>query len=177
MFITYYVENEVVEGSEIKIVFFYKGSAPQIFEKRSFPKEITGISKKFKNIFNEAYEAEHRGLSNICGAGYKKALETLIKDYLIKDKRDKSEIIEFAEMTLSDCISQNTSSAEIQDCARRAVWYGKDGMEYIRIWKKKDLEDIKDLIQLTINWIQNELLAERIKKDYPESKSKSKIRM
>ncbi len=177
LFITYYVENEVVEGSEIKIVYFFKGSAPQIFEKRSYPKEITGISKKFKDIFNEAYEAEHRGFRNICGAGYKKALETLIKDYLIKDKRDKSEIIEFAEMTLSDCISQNISSAEIKDCAQRAAWFGKDGTEYIRIWKKKDLEDIKDLIQLTMNWIQNELLAERIKKDLPESNSKSKIRM
>jgi hypothetical protein len=177
LFIAYYVENEVVEGSEIRIVYFHRGSAPQIYEKRNFPKEITDISKKFEMIYNEAFEAEHRELYSVCGTGYKKALETLIKDYLMKDKRDKSEIIALAEMSLSDCIDQNISSQEIQDCARSTEWFGKDGAEYIRAWKTKDLENLKDLIQLTMNWIQNELLTEKIKKNFPESKSKSKIRM
>lgn len=177
LFIAYYVEDEVVEGSEIKIVYFFKGCAPQIYAKRSFPKEITDISKKFETVYNEAFEAEHRDLNNVCGTGYKKALETLIKDYLMKEIRDKSEIIALAGMTLSDCISQNVSSLEIQDCARSTEWFGKDGAEYVRAWKKKDLENLKDLIQLTMNWIQNELLTEKIKKDFPESKSKSKIRM
>jgi hypothetical protein len=177
LFIAYYSENEVVEGSEIRIVYFFRGSAPQIYEKKSFPKEITDISKNFEIIYNEAFEAEHRELYNVCGVGYKKALETLIKDYLMKDKRDKSEIIALAEMTLSDCIDQSIHSREIQDCARSTEWFSKDGAEYIRAWKKKDLENLKDLIQLTMNWIQNELLSEKIKKDFPESKSKSKIRM
>lgn len=177
LFIAYYSENEVVEGSEVKIVYFFRGCAPQIFEKRSFPEEITGISKNFSAIYNEAREAEHRELVKVSGIGYKKALETLIKDYLIQDMNKKSEIIALAEMPLSECFSQNIDSTEIQDCAKRAPWYGKDGAEYIHTWSKKDLDDIKDLIQLTMNWIQNELITEKIKKDFPESKTKSKVRM
>lgn len=177
LFIAYYSENEVVEGSEVKIVYFFRGCAPQIFEKKSFPEEITRISKNFRAIYNEAREAEHRELFKVSGIGYKKALETLIKDYFIKDINKKSEIIALAEMPLSDCISQNIDSTEIQEFAKRAPWYGKDGAEYIHTWSKKDLNDIKDLIQLTMNWIQNELITEKIKKDFPESKTKSKVRM
>jgi len=148
-----------------------------MFEKKSIPEEITGVSEKFSVIYNEALEAEYRDLKNVCGAGYKKALETLIKDYLIRDKNDKSEIIAIAETSLSECIIACINSESIQDCVQRAAWFGKDGTQYTREWKKKDLEDLKDLIQLTMNWIQNELLTERIKEDFPESRSKSKIRM
>lgn len=174
LFIGYYIEGQVVEGTDVKIEYFFRACAPHAFEKKDFPKEVTNISKKFCETYNEALEAEKRGLKNVCGAGYRKALEALIKDYLIKEKVEKSEIIAIAETPLIDCINQYINSQRIKDCAQRAAWLGKDEAQYIRIWKSKDIEDLKDIIKLTVNWIQDEHLTERIKKDMPDRKSKSK---
>jgi hypothetical protein len=51
--------------------------------KRDFPDIIQTISGNFCDIYNEAYSAEQQSLMQICGMGYRKALEFLIKDYLI----------------------------------------------------------------------------------------------
>jgi hypothetical protein len=44
---------------------------------------INGISEDFCNIYAEAYRAENQDLKLVAGPGYRKALEFLIKDYVI----------------------------------------------------------------------------------------------
>lgn len=51
--------------------------------KRTFSNIISELSPNFCEIYNQAYIAEQTNLMQICGTGYRKSLEFLIKDYLI----------------------------------------------------------------------------------------------
>jgi len=57
---------------------------------KAFPKEVEKYSKNFIVIYNQAFTAEINGLTEICGLGYRKAFEFLIKDYLIKKIQKKN---------------------------------------------------------------------------------------
>lgn len=50
-------------------------------EKRTFSNIISELSPNFCEIYNQAYIAEQTNLMQICGTGYRKSLEFLIKDY------------------------------------------------------------------------------------------------
>lgn len=50
---------------------------------KDFSQEIKDLSPNFVKIYHQAEQAENTGLSDICGLGYRKALEFLVKDYAI----------------------------------------------------------------------------------------------
>lgn len=155
------------------IKFFFRGrSAPGGIIKRNFSEEINKISEKFEKIYNEAKEAEERGLEEICGAGYRKALEFLIKDYLIKQKADKGKVIK--ETGLGKSIDDYIKDTRIKDCAKRAAWIGNELTHYYRRWEDKDLQDLRNLLELTVHWIEMESLSKKYKKEMPEKKTKGK---
>ncbi|PNW25263.1 hypothetical protein [Formosa algae] len=56
-----------------------------------FSSEIIEISPKFQKIYNEAFFAEQNNLFEVCGVAYRKALEFLLKDYLIGIYPDKEQ--------------------------------------------------------------------------------------
>jgi hypothetical protein len=58
----------------------------QKFRRRTFPDAVENISPAFVSIYNEALSAENSNLKEVAGAGYRKALEFLIKDYCISEK-------------------------------------------------------------------------------------------
>ncbi|MCR4326823.1 MAG: hypothetical protein NUV52_04170 [Candidatus Roizmanbacteria bacterium] len=126
-----------------------------------FPSTIIEISKFFPIIYNQAKIAEDNGLSMICGSGYRRALEFLVKDYLVKLNPKKGEI---KKLLLGEAI-QLIAEDHIKQCAKRAAWLGNDETHYERIWKDKDITDLKDLIRMVVDWID---LTER-SKDYAKS--------
>lgn len=76
-------------GDKFHIVELSKGN----HKPTGFNKEINGISTQFVKIYGEAEFAENESLGEICGVGYRKALEFLIKDFLIKKfPKQKDEI-------------------------------------------------------------------------------------
>ncbi len=113
------------------------------------PKTIEKVSNSFVKIYNEALVAEKFRLSQIAGPCCRKALEFLIKDFLINEKpKDKSKIeVKF----LGKCIKQ-ISDEGIKNMAERAAWLGNDETHYYRKWIDKDIEILKELIQLTVNY-------------------------
>jgi len=52
-----------------------------------------------------------------------------------------------------------------QSVAKRATWLGNDETHYLRKWESKDINDLKTLLQLTINSIENQLLAKAYESD------------
>ncbi|MEO2212137.1 hypothetical protein ABGV40_14940 [Paenibacillus amylolyticus] len=136
----------------------YSKSYPVIFKEKIFRSEIVDLSPNFIKIYNQAAAAELSELTEICGVGYRKSLEFLIKDYLIHLEPEKEE--EIKSKLLGACIS-GISDHDIKSCAQRATWLGNDETHYIRKWEDKDLTDLKILIELTVNWITNKLLMER----------------
>jgi len=172
LFIAYYEYPGDERTEPQRRTYLFKTVAPISFEERKFPKIINKISPQFSKIYNEAKEAEDIDLENICGAGYRKAIEFLIKDYLINVKKQSKE--EIKKKFLGRCIEELIENENIKKCAIRAVWIGNDETHYIRKWEDKDLQDLKDLIDVTLNWIEMEYKTERWEIDMPEKGQKEK---
>jgi hypothetical protein len=91
--------------------------------------------------------------------GFGKALEFLVKDYCIR--RDPTKAEEIRKCFLGICIRDFVSDTNLKKCAERAAWLRNDETHYVRVWGDHDIEDLKVLIRLAVNWIANEMLTER----------------
>jgi len=148
--------------------FFFKFVKPYEFIPKEFSEIIKTVSFEFCTIYNQAYDAEQGGLTVVCGAGYRKALEFLIKDYLINKNPGAAEKIrgEF----LGNVIKNRVDHPQLKVVAKRATWLGNDESHYERKWQDKDIADLKDLIDLTIRWVEADKLTEKLLQDMPEEK-------
>jgi hypothetical protein len=139
---------------------------------------IKSISDDFCKIYAEASKAEGMGLKLAAGPGYRKALEFLIKDYIISQyaETDPEKIAayrtEVEKTLLAPCIAKYVKSDQIKEIAKRAAWLGNDETHYVRKWEGKDLDDLKKLIALTIHWIEIEKLTADVIQDMPDAKTK-----
>src|SRR5205823_4493559 len=71
-----------------------KALRPQKPEVTNISEAITKISPNFVSIYLEAQEARHLGLEQICGPGFRKSFEFLIKDYAKLKDPEKAASIE-----------------------------------------------------------------------------------
>ena len=132
---------------------------PEYFKPVEFPEEINNVSPKFKRIYNQALIAESMGLDEVCGGGYRKAVEFLVKDYLSTKFPERAEEIK-GYKTLSPVL-ELISDVNIKKCTERAAWLGNDEVHYYRIWTDKDITNLKELIDLLTHWIKAELLTQK----------------
>jgi hypothetical protein len=146
--------------------YFNGGTTIGTLIEKEISETITTISPNFANIYNQAFSAEQYDLSEICGVGYRKALEFLIKDYLIINNPDDTEKIQ--KKLLGACISEYIDNTRLKSVAKRAVWLGNDETHYVRKWGTKDLQDLKKLIELTLHWIEMESLSDSLEFEMPE---------
>jgi len=124
----------------------------------------------FCNTYNQASLAEENQLDQICGPGYRKALEFLVKDYLVKhvyadNEEKKSEVL---RGFLGAVIENHIGEKRIKQCAKRAAWLGNDETHYTRRWDDKDIEDLKSLILMTVSYIDMTMEADRYLQEMPE---------
>jgi hypothetical protein len=70
-----------------------------------FHPSIRKISEDFCAIYNEAQKAEQLQLTLVCGPGYRKALEFLIKDYVSKLHPTPEDKLRIEKMPLMACIT------------------------------------------------------------------------
>jgi hypothetical protein len=129
-------------------------------DSKQHPDVISQISPDFINIYSEAQTAQDAGLSQICGMGFRKALEFLIKDYLIRKKPEAEDDIK--DLLLGKCIAKYIENSKIKDIASRAAWLGNDETHYVRKWAGMDVENLKQLIKLTTFWMEAEYLTDQM---------------
>lgn len=115
------------------------------FNKSTFeyPEDINKISPCFKEIVSQSSQAENDGLNHLAGIGYRKAIEFLVKDYLIYIKPEEIEAIKTT--FLSQCISM-IDDEDIKSLAKAATWIGNDETHYTRLHEDKDINDMKRFI-------------------------------
>ena len=143
---------------------------PTVYVNRTFAEEIVRISAQFALIFNQAGAAEAAGLDQLCGSGYRKALEFLVKDYLktLPENAHRHQAIESTQ--LAGCIANFVSDPKLKLTASRATWLGNDETHYVRKWETKDLGDLKKLIDLTVFWVSSEILTRELEASMPDPK-------
>ncbi|MGH8593743.1 MAG: hypothetical protein ACREV3_07780 [Gammaproteobacteria bacterium] len=140
-------------------VFVLVGTAPWATRKSTFPSTVSEISPTFVEIYDQAIAAETHGLSQLVGIGLRKALEFLVKDFASREAPEKEKEIRKARLAL--CISKYVSDANVQACSTRAAWLGNDETHYTRKWEDRDINDLKLLVRLTVNWMDNILLTKK----------------
>jgi hypothetical protein len=88
-------------------VYNFEKCVPAELQDYECPTELKTISTDFAAIYNEAHKAEQLGLALVCGPGYRKALEFLIKDYVsLPHAQDDAAKKEISEMPLMGCIKK-----------------------------------------------------------------------
>lgn len=139
-------------------------------EEHKFPTAIQHISPQFCIIFNQALQAEENKLDQICGPGYRKALEYLVKDFLLnyKFKEDVQTRDAILLGQLGACINNFIDEQRIKSVAKRAAWLGNDETHYYRKWTDKDITDLKALISMTVSWIDLLMESDKYITDMPE---------
>lgn len=145
-----------------------------LFQETSFGTEktvkfsdyINSISPLFSEIFNQAYKASQHKLDHVSGPGYRKALEFLVKDYAKKLMPEKEKKIEKAK--LAAVIRVYMSNDKIKSAAKRAAWIGNDETHYIRKWGERDTTDLVHLINMVVNYIQDDYELAEIERVMPD---------
>ena len=156
LFVAFYTENDQSPG-----YFMLNRYGLRIYsEAISVHDKIKKLSPGFANIQRHAKIAEDNGLLEVCGCGYRRALEFLVKDYLIYKNPKAKDVIR--DTWLKDCIDR-IEDDRIREMAKRAAWLGNDATHYYNKYKDKDLSNLKMLIELTMYWIQSELLTSEYK--------------
>ena len=140
---------------------------PVELEWREFPKSIRELSPSFVKIWNEAHLADSNKLSQVCGAGYRKALEFLVKDYL--SKRFPAQAEEIRREFLGTSI-RRVPDETIRQMAERAAWLGNDESHYVRLWDDKDVSHLKELIEVVVNLIDSAQRAAEYLRDMPSKR-------
>lgn len=140
------------------------GFAPYKVKDEEFSDVIRGISPGFVTIYSQAKQVESRKLDQICGLGYRKALEFLIKDYLVSKYPEKEQEIK-ENHKFSQVISKYVDDHKVKFLAERASWLGNDHAHYIKKWDNKDITDLKRLINTTLYWISAEKELEYYKSE------------
>lgn len=108
-----------------------------------YPSEIDEISVEFNKIITQSSNAEALGFDHLAGIGYRKAIEFLVKDYLINFKDvDEAQI---SNQQLGKCIS-DIDDIKINNLARAATWIGNDETHYVRKHIDKDVQDLKKFL-------------------------------
>ena len=130
-----------------------------------FSEEVGKLSPKCVQIYSQAERAEQLGLSEIVGCGYRRALEFLVKDFLINyeyqgDANQQEEVR--TKLSLGDAIKKLGDPGLVKN-AKGAAWLGNDKTHY----KEKHnatIEDLKGFINLVVGYIELQLLREKMKK-------------
>lgn len=167
-------EVEVKSKSYNKVFYLSDNSKIEYAPNRPIPitfsEHISNLSSQFVKIYNQANAAEAAGLDEIAGIGYRKALEFLIKDYLCEGKGDEEKQI-IIKKFLGNVIKEDIENSNIKAVAVRAVWLGNDEAHYYRKWEDKDIDDLKVLIKLAVNWIETELITQEYIREMPSGKN------
>jgi len=111
---------------------------------------IEKMSPSFVQIYLEANVAENEGLVSICGMAYRKALEFLVKDYLIEKFPDESARISSEPLAQS---IKRIDSRQIQTLAERTAWLGNDEAHYVRKHANYSYKDIKIFLEAIVAFI------------------------
>lgn len=133
-------------------------SYPFLPQSHSHDLSVKELSPSFVRIYDEASFAEQNNLHEICGLGYRKSLEFLVKDFAVHSHPDEQAHI--SAMPLSQCIREYIPNEQIRVLAARSAWLGNDEAHYLRKHEDRSVSDLKKFIHAIETLISAELAVE-----------------
>ena len=136
-------------------IYEFDSSAPMNYYKQSFSPDIEKLSPDFVSIYNDSLHAESLGMTSICGMGYRKSLEFLVKDFAISNNPDSEQ--EITKLALAKCIDTYIDNRKLKSLAKASAWLGNDETHYVRKHPKYGIAELKAFINAFVTFIDAEL--------------------
>lgn len=133
------------------------GIYPEVPDNRTVSTRIKELSPKFASIYAQAEKAEKSKLTGICGSGYRKSLEFLVKDYLIYKFPSDEATIKVEPLSAS---IRRIEDERIRVLSERATWIGNDETHYVKKHENLDIAEMKRFIDAVLHYIESELSFE-----------------
>jgi len=121
-----------------------------------WPESILKLDSRFIDTYTQSLQAEYRGLFEISGMGFRKAIEYLVKDYVIQRNPELRGKIEDSPLVL--VISDNFTDpkeSDLKELLERATWLGNDMTHYLQYHETFNIGDLKELIKLVMDEIHS----------------------
>jgi hypothetical protein len=150
--------------------YFLHHAAPVTPAAPRIPELVAALSERFQRVYTQAAAADELKLDEVAGPGYRKALEILVKDFALTMPGVDPATVK--RTLLGPCIETYIPDERVKRVAKRAAWLGNDETHYERRWENQDIEDLKRLLAMTINAIDNELLARKYESEMKEKDKK-----
>lgn len=123
--------------------------------------KIKILYPKFSKIYIQSLQAQAEELTEICGMGYRKALENLVKSYLVA--KNPSDMQKILQEPLAQSI-QKIGNETIQVLAKAGAWLGNDQVHLSKKHPEYDVETMKEFIKVLASIIiQEKTIAEAMK--------------
>lgn len=135
-----------------------KSLYPPLLSLTPIDERVEKVSPRFVDILHQAEKAKANDLVDLAGMGFRKALEYLIKDYLIHKAPDDEEKIR--NMELGNCIANRIENQQLKAVASRASWLGNDFAHYSRKFDEYEISDLRRFIDAVLYWVLMELTTE-----------------
>lgn len=118
---------------------------------------ISDTFPDFTKIYEQSVTAEEAELDLIAGIGYRKAVEFLVSDYLIKFPNKSNgaseDWVKNPKTSLNQKI-QKISDPHIQSVSKAIAWIGNDETHYTRRHEDKDINSMKSFIKALLALIE-----------------------
>lgn len=121
-----------------------------------FSDKIMDLSKKFVTAYNQSELAEAQKLDEICGMGYRRALEFLVDAYI----KHKERVTIISEKNLQQKIQKHIDNDAVKMLAEKATWLGNDAVHIENKHPDRTVLDMKNFIRQICKWIDFELSVE-----------------
>jgi hypothetical protein len=131
---------------------------PDSFVGTEFSEDIKNLSPNFAVIYNQALHAESLLLDRICGMGYRKAVEYLVKDFCIHENPDDSNKIWSESLNAS---INRLNYAPMKELADKCRLLGNDEVHTI-IRYEEGLPEMKIFILSLVRYVEMVLNSEKL---------------
>lgn len=133
-----------------------------------FSEHIHSISERFVSVFNQSYKAYGQELDDIAGAGFRKALEILVKDYCINKLSLDSKVV--GDKSLEGCIKLIPES-NLRTFLLAAKTNGNDEVHYRRAYEDSSIDYLVRFIYYAVNLIDADAMIEEAMKFIPPERT------
>ena len=123
----------------------------------SIPEMLRQDYPYFYQIYGQAAEAEAHGLNEISGMAYRKALEILVKQYLIKKNPTEESFILKEPLGAS---IERISFDKIRNLAKAISWIGNDQTHIIQKHPDYNVSEMKTFMQALCFLVASEYVAD-----------------
>lgn len=138
--------------------YILQGTLPRYSPKKLFSDDIQRLFPDFVEIYHQSEEAENYKLTRICGMGYRKAIEFLVKDYCrMLDPNSNDSIL---KETLIKSIERLDNPLMVK-LANKCRLLGNDETHIVTRYAE-GVKELKLFISSLVNTVQSQLDAEKM---------------